>query len=327
MPNPISHCPIWGREYFAQGLRHPRERVIEVTDSPRAGGAFQLDYDVEDRLKFLNQESRLLLTSWLVEQWVRGDKMPEVTVATLESIRNRRSLQPYERADNLLRLLARKTPRVGDFMKITSRSATGNNGPDEPDCRLAMAWSESTSIGEVDYFLNYLTEKQWTKSSYPAHTVTVEGHSHIADLQINVDSSQAFVAMWFNEEMKEAYDKGIEPAVKEAGYSALIINRKDYLGKVEDEIIAQIRRSRFLVADFTHGDDGVRGGVYYEAGFAEGLNLPVIYMCRKDKVDSDPNYLHFDTSHQNHILWTDVADLREKLKNRIERVIGQGPET
>ena len=34
-----------------------------------------------------------------------------------------------------------------------------------------------------------------------------------------------------------------------------------------DRIIAQIRASKFVVADFTRN----RGGVYYEAGFALGL--------------------------------------------------------
>ena len=43
----------------------------------------------------------------------------------------------------------------------------------------------------------------------------------------------------------------------------------------------QIRKSKFLIADFT----GQRGGVYYEAGFAYGLGLPVIWTCRKDWFD------------------------------------------
>ena len=47
------------------------------------------------------------------------------------------------------------------------------------------------------------------------------------------------------------------------------------MDKIDDEIIGEIRRSRFLVADFTHGDKGARGSVYYEAGFAYGLGLPV----------------------------------------------------
>ena len=36
--------------------------------------------------------------------------------------------------------------------------------------------------------------------------------------------------------------------------------------------------------------------------------------------------LHFDTNHFNHIFWTTPAELREKLKNRILRVIGEGRE-
>ncbi len=122
--------------------------------------------------------------------------------------------------------------------------------------------------------------------------------------------------------MQQALEHGIEPAIKDAGYKPLRIDQKEHINKIDDEIIAEIRRSRFLVADFTHGVDGARGGVYYEAGFAHGLNLPVIFTCREDAVEE----LHFDTEHYNHIVWTTPADLREKLTNRILAVIGEGPE-
>ena len=62
--------------------------------------------------------------------------------------------------------------------------------------------------------------------------------------------------------------------------------------------------------------------MYYEAGFAHGLDLPVIFTCRDDAVET----LHFDTNHYSHIVWSDPMDLREKLKNRILAVIGEGPE-
>ena len=123
--------------------------------------------------------------------------------------------------------------------------------------------------------------------------------------------------MWFDDSMDEAFEKGIEPAITEAGFRPLRVDRKEHVNKIDDEIIAELRRSRFLVADFTHGEDGARGGVYYEAGFAHGLNLPVIFTCRKDMMKK----LHFDTNHYNHIEWTTPADLREKLKNRILAVI------
>ena len=63
-----------------------------------------------------------------------------------------------------------------------------------------------------------------------------------------------------------------------------------------------------------------RGGVYYEAGFAQGLNIPVIWTCREDRMDR----VHFDTRQYSHILWTGPQDLRQKLRNKIGAVIGYG---
>ena len=135
------------------------------------------------------------------------------------------------------------------------------------------------------------------------------------------DSSQAFVAMWFHDSMDRAFEDGIKPGIEDAGYTALRVDRTEHINKIDDEIIASIRRSRFLVADFTQGDDGARGGVYYEAGFAAGLAIPVIYTCRNGGVDD----LAFDTRQYNHILWETPEGLRKALRDRIGRVIGDGP--
>ena len=64
-----------------------------------------------------------------------------------------------------------------------------------------------------------------------------------------------------------------------------------------------------------------RGGVYFEAGFALGLSIPVIWTCREDMI----KHVHFDTRQFNHIVWTDADDLFTKLKNRIGAVSGDGP--
>jgi hypothetical protein len=93
------------------------------------------------------------------------------------------------------------------------------------------------------------------------------------------------------------------------------------VNKIDDEIVAEIRRSRFIVADFTSEIDKPRGGVYFEARFAFGLNKPVIWTCREDLISS----VHFDTRQFNHITWNSPEDLHTKLKNRIGAVLGQGP--
>ena len=121
--------------------------------------------------------------------------------------------------------------------------------------------------------------------------------------------------------MNNVYEEGIERAIKNTGYKPMRIDKKPNVNKIDDEIIAEIRRSRFLIADFTHGQDGARGGVYYEAGFAHGLGIPVIFSCRKDIIDK----LHFDTRQYYHIVWENPEQLRDGLEKRILALIGQGP--
>jgi nucleoside 2-deoxyribosyltransferase len=83
----------------------------------------------------------------------------------------------------------------------------------------------------------------------------------------------------------------------------------EHINKIDDEIISLIRKSKFLVADFT----GHRGGVYFEAGFALGLGLPVFWTCRKD----DLKNLHFDIRQYNCIDWADTVDLATRLSREL----------
>lgn len=124
------------------------------------------------------------------------------------------------------------------------------------------------------------------------------------------DARQAFVAMWFDPSLDEAWDKGFKTGIERSRYfRALRVDNVQHNQKIDDRIVAEIRRSGLVVADFT----GQRGGVYYEAGFARGLGLPVISTCREDEKDK----LHFDTRQYNHILWASPADLADQLHDRV----------
>ncbi len=145
----------------------------------------------------------------------------------------------------------------------------------------------------------------------PQFRLSLKGWDKVMKLQETQSRpDQAFVAMWFSPDMDSASEDGIKPALKDAGYDPLRIDMREHNDKIDDKIIAEIRKSGLLVADFT----GQRGGVYFEAGFAMGLGIPVIWTCREDDVDE----LHFDTRQYNHIVWSSPEDLREKLYNRVE---------
>lgn len=110
----------------------------------------------------------------------------------------------------------------------------------------------------------------------------------------------------------------IEPAIRNAGYDPKRIDQHEHVNRIDDEIVAMIRRSRFVVADFT----GQRGGVYFESGFALGLGLRVIWLCREDQL----NDVHFDTRQYNFLVWKpdEYAYLAKRLQNRIEATLGRG---
>ena len=304
--NRSNGCLIWpGHEGVVR--RTGFDYVVET--SPRAGGKYVISDIARIHIEgdqFSNSH-RARLTTRLIDLRQQGVEWPVVTKELIIEAKNARALPIHQRADRLLHYLVESVDSVASSIRVTIESHE------------AYAWSESLSWEEIDYFLKYLSQMGWLEGQSSGNVyrgqVTVNGHNRIAEQKTIVDSSQAFVAMWFDDSMAEDQQKGIEAGIRDAGFTPLAINRKEHVNKIEDEVIAEIRRSRFLVADFTHGDDGVRGSVYYEAGFAHGLDIDVIFTCREGAT------LHFDTSHYNHIVWNDFTDLREKLKNRILAVI------
>ena len=202
-------------------------------------------------------------------------------------------------------------------------------------CRL-LAYSESSTCNEFEFLLEYLKRRDWIQLEYDnsqsnrqiSCLLTVEGYARLAEIQeTKTESRQGFIAMWFDPSMEPARES-ICLAINNAGYKPRIIDQKHHINKIDDEIIAEIRRSRFVVVDLTHGEDGARGSVYYEAGFAYGLGISVIYTsCKNHKKEGKEieQKVHFDVDHYNRIIWENPEDLQTKLAQRISAVIGDGP--
>ena len=323
--NEHSICPIWSTRASIE----PRTGHGLIVDSPRAGGRYFIADTATEILKSQDEHLKARLTSWLIEQHRLGVDCPKILSTTVAEIEQRRSLSIDQRVDNLLRYIQRQLPRIGmDFyFEMDSNILEDPQRNETRIFREMLAWSESTEMDELTYLLDYLQSASWLKrmpcgATCRSYRLTVAGYSYLAEIDHAVtDSSQAFVAMWFDESMDEVWEKGLRPGISDAGYEALRIDRKEHLNKIDDEIIAEIRRSRFLVADFTQGATGPRGGVYYEAGFAHGLNIPVVFTCRRDALEK----VHFDTRQYPHIVWETAEALRDGLAKRISAVLGDGP--
>jgi nucleoside 2-deoxyribosyltransferase len=153
-------------------------------------------------------------------------------------------------------------------------------------------------------------------------TLQPMGWRRLQELRLKrVEHRQAFVAMWFSPDMTDVFTSGMAPALGECGYRPLRIDRLEHNDKVDDRIVAAIRQSGLVVADFTGG----RGGVYFEAGLAMGRGIPVIWTCRQDYFEQ--HGVHFDTRQYNHIVWADPRDLAERLEARIRATLPTFPPT
>ena len=326
----MATCPVTG---YARATQISSTGDYQRFLCEPLGGEYKLSGSSVQSVTEISAPAKAKLASWIVDQ-IRLGAAPNITSKVLQLVIAQPRSGVMQRVHRLYRFLGHALVSIDRSIPISSNMMSGDkhNLEAETNRVAARAWTESASDDELEALIDYGVAQNYLKQGAYSSTLmlTVDGWSMLEQLN-RKDSilDQAFVAMWFGPEVSSAYHDGIAPAIRDAGYVPMRIDQKEHANRIDDEIIAEIRRSRFVVADFTCGvvDDGgmpvaiPRGGVYYEAGFAQGLGIPVIWMCREDHID----HVHFDTRQFNHITWTDAADLKDKLKKRIGAVLGDGP--
>lgn len=273
-------------------------------ECPRCG-RFKVTGSVLVKVDRSDQEWKAKAAGWIYDQ-NRLAEFPEIDSDRFGWLLRRPLPGVIERANRLLIFAIGRQGRLGGDFKYADEQG--------------VVASYSTDAADVWRLYEFLMEQEFVVRTGSSATlyVTPKGFARGEELGHNlVPSNQGFVAMWFHDDLKPVFEEGFAPSIENAGYVPRRVDSVEHVGKIDDEIIAQIRKSRFVVADFT----GHRGGVYFEAGFALGFGLPVIWTCREDDIDE----LHFDIRQYNTIVWTDAEDLAARLQNRIEAVIGQGP--
>lgn len=293
----------------------------DVQVSRPAGG--HLAYDIECKRcgnyrisetaasMYLKNYGPLYLLSAAIRNRFEREGRIELSTRTFETLLDSVSKpsDPIETIDLLLQHIFRKTGKISKSVVFT-----------ENDYPLLFA----EDVNEFYHYLKLaeklnLIEPKIIDTSEREYYLTLEGWKRIFELKKNeIKLRQAFVAMWFDSNLDDAWENGFRSALLECGYDQPIrIDLQEHNEKICDKIIAEIRQSGLVVADFT----GQRGGVYFEAGFALGLGKQVIWTCRADHIKD----LHFDTRQYNHIVWQTSEELKEKLVNRIIATVTNMP--
>ena len=318
-------CPIWPR-YSAEVTWVSGERKnVSRVDSPRAGGEYEIEGEVKWLVSQLTERQKARLTTRLIDHRQQTGRPLLVGEKEIEKAQATDALQVSERARRLMEVIGRWSTSIGRNIQF-SLGGPGED-PRKKNGQMALAWSESTTGDELTYLCEYLANKGWIEvKRHPTDplysvVVTVEGYAAI-EVPPRSESNKVFVAMWLDQSMDKVYEQGIKPGIEDAGYEAFRIDRDPTVDKIDDAIMASIRGCRFLVADFTHGSDGARGGVYFEAGFARGLGIEVVSTCRTDCLEG----IHFDTRQYYHLGWeeNELDKLRSEIAERIHARLGPG---
>jgi hypothetical protein len=264
------------------------------------------------------------ISRWNLQQrinlsgWIRDNQNCQIFSPNVKILAQLPNLTVGEKAEKILVQLAKKFPKPGEIIHLSGGAYLEFLGVGRlADTSELQFFMRDYLHGEMGFLLRHELVTQLGDDS--RYSISPKGWSYLDSLrQANPESHIGFIAMWFDKSMDMAHT-AIQAGIRSAGYEPLRIDRKEHNNKIDDEIVAGIRRSKFLVADFT----GHRGGVYFEAGLATGLGLPVIWLCRKDELEKT----HFDTRQYNFIVWEadKPSELAKALQNRIEATIGRGP--
>ena len=126
--------------------------------------------------------------------------------------------------------------------------------------------------------------------------------------------------MQYGDEDLEAFAANhIKPVVTDTLYFALKDMRDiSQAGVIDDLLRDALRKAKFVVADLTHGNNGA----YWEAGFAEALDKPVVYICERERFNEVKT--HFDTNHCTTVFWSsnDPEKFREEFADTLRRSLG-----
>lgn len=149
----------------------------------------------------------------------------------------------------------------------------------------------------------------------PAQTAPVPDPKKIEE------ANAAFIVMAFSEQtpgriplpdIRAAIKRGCD-AVSVKAHRA---DEVEHSGSITELIIQRIRTHRFLISDLTHE----RPNVYYEVGYAHGLQKEVILTAQQGTA------VHFDVASHNVIFYDSGVELEERVSRRLRARIENAPQ-
>lgn len=272
----VCRCPVCGN--FSISEFAVDDRILDAQDNKLAVARAVLSHQVRQATD-AGRDWPELLEDWLIAFVANNPALPSIA----------------QQASNVIRY-------VGDRIRL--------NGEELEDFPISFG----SIVGSISRDFALKIARQLQKQGYleaelaggfdsPHELIDVDltlaGWERYEAEQLGKLSSQyGFLALKFGDAVLDPLvDKVMKPAVKSIGYDLLDMRDVSRAGVIDNLLRMQIRDAAFVLVDLTHDNSGA----YWEAGYAEGLGKPVLYICEKGKFEAAKT--HFDTNHCTTILW------------------------
>jgi len=294
-------CPIC--KTASENNENPLNKTHFI-DCKRCGHYYITTEALNDNILDLDLTAKL-------SYWIRNNENKKITITNsiIGNIKEISLPNLKEQINNLILFLGKK-------------SRPGDNYDSQVNSLISIVGCFD-SVGLL-YVVDYLRDNNYVKienigSPEPlrerdinilSFLLTFKGWDKYDEIKSSSDIGKiSFMAIKYgNVSLEKVYEENIKDAVKQTGFEIQLLRDVLRAGSIDDQLRVQIRGAKFLLVDLT--DDN--NGAYWEAGFAEGLNKPVIYLCEKDKFDKFKT--HFDTNHLTTVLWKSET-IQEDMEN------------
>lgn len=271
---------------------------------------FKFEWDIDSHLSELSENEKLILKGLALNDLWFDERTKIVKLEDLKHLIQHSSYpkSPNEKASNLLFKLFEKQKKEGEIIRFEELFDLDYVNSlyfrDSEECNFYVQVLDNAGLIE--------SENNKISGNCIQYNITFKGLNKIFEsFENGKNSNNCFIAMSFGEGMAEIRT-AIKEAISDTGFNPLLIDEihVDSEQTINDVIIANIKKSRFCIADFTQQKDGV----YFEAGYALGRGLKVIYTCSQ----KDFKETHFDTNHFPHIIYNSPDELKKRLIDKIE---------
>ncbi len=296
-------CPICN----TQSKTYLQEGSLYHVECPKCGH-YYIDTKTSLEIKsFLDKQDYYKLSSWIKEQNIENysNKIPLIDEDRFQKILKMKNKRIIEKFDRMILYLSKYKQNSTINKEIIVRCWMKDKNEFE------ILYKKAISKGYIES-----DEKIVKSHKMPLFTnFTYDGLEYLESIELdpNKHLDGIFVAYNFTDEMHKIFETNVKDVIEELGFKYVKVdqNTTKHDEKITDEIISKLKSARTIIADFTNNSTNV----YFEAGYAMGLKIPVVWTCK------DGHQFSFDTAQFPHIIWKDGKDLGRKVKERLEAIL------